>query len=341
MVPENDSPMSVSEFTGTERVNHSVILGAFFGLYILLSMFNQPKVAISRFDDWTILSNGDYESPKPRAEQAEQVLVFEDWAKDGAIEAEVTLLSGEKAEEGAIKFHTGLLARLGADSKLGYAAGIGGFRKKYFICKMKPGPWELIASSGSTESLQLDRKYKLRFECKGGQLRLFEGNIQMLSAVDGAYLSGQFGLRISFGQSRFDSVRIEATKPLCFVVMPFASELSYVYQTIQETVEKAGLRCVRGDERTVSRPIIDDIRADIATADLVLVDFTGRNPNVYYEAGLADAWGKKWVVISQSTDDLAFDVRHVRTILYSNTMGADVKFRDDLGRAIRDTISGQ
>jgi hypothetical protein len=296
---------------------------------------------VSRFDEWSSRPNGGYESPKLPAASGQQVLVFEDWAKDGAIEADITLLSGEETEQGRIKYHAGLLVRLGPNSQEGYVGGIGGYRKKYFIAKMKPGEWELIDAAGSTESLQLNRNYKLRFEVTGSQLRLFEGNVQMLSAVDDSYLSGQFGLRTRHTQAQFDSIQLDVTKPLCFVVMPFASELAYVYRIIQETVERAGLRCVRGDERTISRPIIDDIRADIATADLVLVDFTGKNPNVYYEAGLADAWKKKWIVIAQSTDDLAFDVRHVRTILYANTMGADVKFREDLSRAIRDTLSGR
>jgi hypothetical protein len=304
-------------------------------------MPSKPSGFVSRFDGWSALPDGGYESPAARDAQKQQILVFEDWAKDGAIEAEVTLMSGEEEEQGRTKFHAGLLVRLGPDSQEGYVGGIGGWRKKYFIAKMKPGEWELIESTGRTESLELDRKYKLRLEVVGSQLRLFEGKVQMLSAVDDAYVSGQFGLRTRITKARFESVQLDITKPLCFVVMPFASELTYVYRTIQETVEKAGLRCVRGDERTISRPIIDDIRADIATADLVVVDFTGKNPNVYYEAGLADAWRKKWIVIAQSTDDLAFDVRHVRSILYSNTMGADVKFRDDLARAIRDTLSGR
>ncbi|MGJ5814877.1 hypothetical protein [Paludibaculum fermentans] len=303
-------------------------------------MANKPKSFVSRFDEWSVLGDGGYESPAMREGQNSQLMVFEDWAKDGAIESEVTLLSGKETEQG-IRYHASLLVRLGPGSAEGYAAGIGGYRKKYFIAKMKPGDWELIDWAGGTVSLQPNRNYRLRFEAIGSQLRLFDGNIQVLSTVDDSYLSGQFGLRTHNSSARFERVQLDITKPLCFVVMPFASELEYVYRTIQETIENAGLQCVRGDQRTIARPIIDDIRADIATADLVVVDFTGKNPNVYYEAGLADAWKKKWIVIAQSTDDLAFDVRHVRTILYSNTMGADVKFKDDLGRAIRDTLSGR
>jgi len=66
----------------------------------------------------------------------------------------------------------------------------------------------------------------------------------------------------------------------------------------------------------------------------VIVDFTGKNPNVYYEAGLADAWKKDWIVLAQSTEDLTFDVQHIRCIQYSNTMGADVKLQTALESAL-------
>jgi hypothetical protein len=49
----------------------------------------------------------------------------------------------------------------------------------------------------------------------------------------------------------------------------------------------------------------------------VIVDFTGKNTNVYYEAGLADAWKTDWIILTRSSAD---DVRHLRPIRYSNTM---------------------
>lgn len=73
----------------------------------------------------------------------------------------------------------------------------------------------------------------------------------------------------------------------------FADELDFVYDVIKTTVQSYDLRCVRADEIMVSRPVMEDTKQQIAEADLVVVDFTGKNPNVYYEAGLADAWGKR------------------------------------------------
>jgi hypothetical protein len=79
---------------------------------------------------------------------------------------------------------------------------------------------------------------------------------------------------------------------------------------------------------------MEDVKQQIAGADLVIVDFTGMNPNVYYEAGLADAWKKDWIVLAQTANDLTFDVRHIRAITYSNKMGADIVLEEDLRRAI-------
>ena len=64
------------------------------------------------------------------------------------------------------------------------------------------------------------------------------------------------------------------------------------------------------------------------------VDFTGKNPNVYYEAGLADAWKRGWIILARSSDDMTFEVRHIRSIRYSSTMGADKKLTNDLRKTI-------
>jgi hypothetical protein len=42
------------------------------------------------------------------------------------------------------------------------------------------------------------------------------------------------------------------------------------------------------------------VKSQITAADLVVVDFRNRNPNVYFEAGLAAAWQKKCEVVSGS-----------------------------------------
>lgn len=117
--------------------------------------------------------------------------------------------------------------------------------------------------------------------------------------------------------------------------MPFLSELDFVHDVISSTIIKYGIDCVRADQIAVSRPVMEDVKIQIAEADLIIVDFTAKNPNVYYEAGLADAWKKDWIVLSQSKEDLTFDVQHIRSIRYSNTMGADRKLQADLEKSLK------
>src|SRR5262249_40674396 len=112
---------------------------------------------------------------------------------------------------------------------------------------------------------------------------------------DGAYFSGLCGLRSNYTQAEFKLLDIQAVRPKCFVIMPFDAELDFVYRVIKDTVEKLDMDCLRADERLISEPILDDVKSQIAEADLIVIDFTNRNPNVYFEAGIADAWKKKWV----------------------------------------------
>jgi hypothetical protein len=48
----------------------------------------------------------------------------------------------------------------------------------------------------------------------------------------------------------------------------------------------------------------------------VICDCSGKNPNVFYEAGIAHAVGKEAILIAQSEDGVPFDLRHLRYIRY-------------------------
>ena len=46
---------------------------------------------------------------------------------------------------------------------------------------------------------------------------------------------------------------------------------------------------------------------------------TGRNPNVMYEIGMAHTVGKPVVMITQNREDVPFDLKHYRYIVYEYT----------------------
>lgn len=105
---------------------------------------------------------------------------------------------------------------------------------------------------------------------------------------------------------------------LCFVLMPFNQELTDVFDTVvKPTIERHGLVARRADDIRGIQPIMSDIWKSICEARIVLADLTGRNPNVFYELGIAHTVGKKTILISQQEEtSIPFDVSHIRQIRY-------------------------
>ena len=99
-------------------------------------------------------------------------------------------------------------------------------------------------------------------------------------------------------------------------MMPFSPGFQPVYEAIQGGCDDARLRCLRADDIWEDATIIQDIFTLILKSHIVIADLTGRNPNVMYEIGIAHTLGKLVVPISQSMDDVPFDIRHHRALQY-------------------------
>src|SRR5574341_52385 len=94
------------------------------------------------------------------------------------------------------------------------------------------------------------------------------------------------------GQERptIDAGLLSSAKPHIFVAMPFDEEMEDVYNWgIQGPVNAAGYLCERVDMTTFTGDILDRVKDRIESAELVIADLTGANPNVYLEVGYA--WG--------------------------------------------------
>lgn len=102
------------------------------------------------------------------------------------------------------------------------------------------------------------------------------------------------------------------------VMMPFGSGFGPVYATIQTACNSTPLSALRADEMWDDSILINDILALINHSAVVICDLTGRNENVFYELGIAHAWGKPVIPIAQSAEDVPFDLRHHRYIKYLN-----------------------
>ncbi|UCG02758.1 MAG: hypothetical protein JSW11_01955 [Candidatus Heimdallarchaeota archaeon] len=104
---------------------------------------------------------------------------------------------------------------------------------------------------------------------------------------------------------------------ICFVLAPFQEPFDTYYDVIIEpAVIKAGLKPKRGNSLFLPTPIMGDIWCMIQDAKVVLAELSGKNPNVFYELGLGHAIGKPVVLISESMEDVPFDLQALRVILY-------------------------
>jgi hypothetical protein len=123
--------------------------------------------------------------------------------------------------------------------------------------------------------------------------------------------------------------------PGVFVLMPFSEELRPVYEDhIKVVASQLGLTAVRADDFFAARSIVSDIWNAIYSSRIVIADCTGRNPNVFYEIGIAHTIGKPTILISQDIEDVPFDLRHIRSIVYQYTPRGMGSFNKTLHKAL-------
>ena len=131
-------------------------------------------------------------------------------------------------------------------------------------------------------------------------------------------------------------IEIGDVENVCFVAMPFDSLFqAYYEQVIRPAVEELGLKCIRGDE-IYSRPqIMADIWNSIRKARLVIAELTNKNPNVFYEVGLAHAIGKPLILLTRNENDVPFDLKALRYRYYDVN---DPRWGDNLRKAIQSMV---
>ena len=122
----------------------------------------------------------------------------------------------------------------------------------------------------------------------------------------------------------------EIITSLASAMMPFNSKFTAVYNSICLAAEGVNLRCRRADNIWENPAIIQDVVTLIDRSQVVICDCTERNPNVFYEIGIAHTLGREVILITQNEDDVPFDLRHLRYILYNDTDEGLIALTEDL-----------
>jgi len=121
----------------------------------------------------------------------------------------------------------------------------------------------------------------------------------------------------------------------CFFIMPYRPELNYFFLYVQKyLLEKHSIICERADEKVLTIPILEKIKAQIINSDFIIADISGKNPNVYYELGMSHTNNKKVLLItSDDIKDTPSDIRHYEFIKYD--LDDAVVFLNRLDNAIK------
>lgn len=121
------------------------------------------------------------------------------------------------------------------------------------------------------------------------------------------------------------------------VVMPFRNKLQDFYENcLKKNVVQFHLSVGRADDLFASRSIMDDIWKAIFFSKFIIADCSYKNPNVFYEIGIAHTLGKPVLLLSQNKDDIPFDLRHLRHIFYDLENVQDSSFKSKLNLAIEE-----
>lgn len=113
------------------------------------------------------------------------------------------------------------------------------------------------------------------------------------------------------------SSRVREFLDTCFVMMPFGEWFDRYYLEIYApAIKEAGFEPVRADELFTTGSVVEQIWEQIEKSTVLLADLTDKNPNVFYELGLAHAARKPVVFTTGNVADVPFDLRHLRVIPY-------------------------
>lgn len=139
------------------------------------------------------------------------------------------------------------------------------------------------------------------------------------------FLSG-FGIDIN-------EIKIE--NDMAFVLTPSDSSYHEDYFAISEACLMSGIKAVRADETYLNYGndnMLGFIIRKILSASVIIANISNRNPNVYYELGIAHMAGKPTILVCHNNAKIPFDLQHRFVIFYSSPDELSNKLTHELVR---------
>lgn len=123
-------------------------------------------------------------------------------------------------------------------------------------------------------------------------------------------------------------------KKSVFVMTPYHESFNGTFRDIKETCSSIGLNAVRGDEEHITGDILTHTLKLIARSRLVIANIDGRNPNVFYELGIAHALNKDVILVSSSLEELPVDIKSQRIVVYGKPNDLKALLKEAITKAL-------
>jgi len=121
---------------------------------------------------------------------------------------------------------------------------------------------------------------------------------------------------------------------IVFTVMPFTPEFDDVYASYKQVCEEFGFKAHRTDTVETDERIVQRTIEGIRTSAFVIADVSEIKPNVFYELGFAQGFGKQVVVTARKGTTLPFDISDVPGISWHGQENLKEQLRKRIGAIV-------
>lgn len=185
---------------------------------------------------------------------------------------------------------------------------------------------------GQRERIE-DKIYEWRDVMQSSPERFFDTNKLLLQnpetdlSIKNAIPNFQFYTNLGIV---IENIKIKENTAFC--LMPFNDRYSAIYQAIFYSCQAANYSCARSDEVYNPGNLLRQIVNMMLESSLIIALLDGQNPNVFYEIGIAHSIGKTVLLLANKNnkDEIPFDLKSDRLLLYSNTADLHDKLYETL-----------
>lgn len=202
-------------------------------------------------------------------------------------------------------------------------------RKKTSVKYSENNKAEII---GQRKRLE-DRIYELEHIMLSDPDRLFDNTKLLLEFPDkDLTISNTVPNYTFFYNMGIDLKNISIKDKTIFCLTPFHKNFDKLYKCINTTCTNNGYECFRSDNQVQPGKVLQQIIKMMFESQLIIAVLDGKNPNVFYEIGIAHSIGKTVILIANlsKVSEIPFDLKSDRLLLYSNMKDLDMKLSNVL-----------